>query len=271
MTVCPQSGEEAAATIVIGVRVTGTSCPRLTNLIACLQALERQQEVAHTSYRILVIEQDREPRCPQILPASPTHLFAYNPGPFNRAWGLNIGAKTAKTRLLCMLDADLVVPPDFVYQGMLAWQAGHLAIRPYVHVVYLDDYSSQRLRNCLATEGRSVDVFDETYKGGKPENLQGGCLWIDREVYQALGGHDERFEGWGHEDREFWHRLDRAVTIHTTDGRLLHLHHPRSSASTTEGRANRLLLYALRAGLIPAQRHAIGDPNRYRAPLRTGV
>jgi hypothetical protein len=271
LTARPQADATAAATIIIGIRVTGPSCPRLKNLIACLQALERQQHISRTSFRILIVEQDREPRCPETLPARPSHLFAFNPGPFNRAWGLNIGANVAGTPFLCMLDADLIVPPDFVRQGLLAWRAGHLAVRPYLHVIYLDAESSERLRQQITMEERAIDFFDETYRGGQPENLQGGCLWIDTHLYRRLGGHDERFEGWGHEDREFWYRLEQVAQIHTIDGRLLHLSHPRSSASVTQGRANKLLLQALKAGLIPAQRCAIGDPNRYRSTAITGT
>lgn len=50
---------------------------------------------------------------------------------------------------------------------------------------------------------------------------------MDAGLYHAIGGHDERFLGWGAEDREFWDRLGRAAAIQQLPGRLFHLHHQR--------------------------------------------
>jgi hypothetical protein len=57
----------------------------------------------------------------------------------------------------------------------------------------------------------------------------GGCIWVDASVYEQVGGHDERFRGWGKEDAEFWYRLARSTRITKLPGRLLHLYHPRPS------------------------------------------
>jgi GT2 family glycosyltransferase len=45
------------------------------------------------------------------------------------------------------------------------------------------------------------------------QNLHGGSVAITREGYEAIGGLDEDFVGWGGEDNEFW---DRAETLRST-------------------------------------------------------
>jgi len=58
----------------------------------------------------------------------------------------------------------------------------------------------------------------------------GGINITTREAWDALGGFDEGFKGWGHEDREYVHRLEAAFgPRQRTPGHLWLLHHPRNT------------------------------------------
>ena len=101
--------------------------------------------------------------------------------------------------------------------------------------------------------------------GRRFTSSQGGALWVDAALYHAIGGYDERFRGWGCEDREICRRLERAAgTLPRLGGCLLHLDHPRPDESGEAARANAQLWARLRscqAEVTPAG--PIGDPDRY--------
>ena len=57
----------------------------------------------------------------------------------------------------------------------------------------------------------------------------GGINITTREAWDRLGGFDETFKGWGHEDREYVHRLEAAFgPRHRTPGHMFILHHPKN-------------------------------------------
>lgn len=250
-------------TVVIVIRLGDTDGIRARNLSACLAGL-RRQNLPKSNFRIIVVEQDEESRWERTaMPSIDTHVFIYNPGPFNRGWAFNVGARTVSSGVLCLLDADLLLPPAFLLSGLAAWREGALAIRPYNEVVYMGSASTTYVLARLAEDGE-IDFFDPNIQGGVQTTLEGGCSWIDVSLYHRINGHDERFAGWGHEDREFSRRLSTVTSILTLPGRLLHLNHPRAESLKYEGRANLLLYRALMAGLLPPQRGPIGDVHRYR-------
>jgi hypothetical protein len=255
-----------SVTVVTAIRVSDDDCVRMHNLTSCLRCLSRQS-LPKADYRLVLVEQDTVSRCGVIGTRFDDYILAYNPGPFNRSWGFNIAAKSIDTGVVCFLDADLLVPHDFLSRGLAAWRAGAMAIHPYTEILYLSTMSTQRVRTRLEA-GEDIDPADPAHHGAVRLNLDGGCLWVDATLYKSVGGHDERFEGWGDEDREFWLRLSQATSIQTLPGRLLHLSHPRRAATLdTNARANRLLYRAIRAGLIPPQGVMSGDLDRYRRIL----
>jgi hypothetical protein len=266
-----QTTTPAKLTVILSIGAASPSDPHLRNLGSALivlnnQTLDRQQ------YRIVMVEQgpDRKVSA-QLEAAVDTYIFALNPGPFNRSWGRNIGANAATTPLLFFYDVDVIAPHDFLVRGLLAWQCGVLAVRPFSGMLYMDEESSDRVRERVAAESR-VDCHDPSYIGGLHLNNKGGCTWVDRGLYFRIGGHDERFVGWGDEDYEFWDRLNVVAPVVTLDCRVLHLFHPREFHNGPLPKANRLLYMAIQAGVIKAQKDPIGDINRYRTvPLQEGA
>jgi hypothetical protein len=217
-------------TVVLGVRAGPDQSHRERNALACLLALVLQ-DLDRRRYRIAVVEQDKEPRLERALGAlANRYLFAYNPGRYNRGWAFNIGARDSagRTAFLCLIDADLLVPTDFLRRCLAAMKAGRSAVTPFQDVLYLDAESSERAiaeRFTGSPAGRAGVAYGGLVKTACP----GGCIWVDASIYQQVGGHDERFRGWGREDVEFWHRLARSTSITRLPGRLLHLYHPRPS------------------------------------------
>jgi len=90
---------------------------------------------------------------------------------FNNAEARNIGAGAATSPWLLFIDADVIVAPDA------------LARTP-------------------------IGLTADTFVLFEPRKTSlSGTVIVSREAYDAIGGYDEAFEGWGTEDRDFVERL----------------------------------------------------------------
>ncbi len=256
-------------TVVVACGAPPGEEARRRNALAVLTALNFQ-DLPRWRYRIVAVEQGAEPQLEAaVAPLADRYVFAWNPGPYNRSWGRNVGAVLAGPEAgpLAFLDADLLVPPDFLRRGLAAMSAegaGTPALLPYREVVFLDAGASAR-----AIAERLADPTawpaPQRLRGRTFRASPGGSLWLDAALYHAIGGHDERFTGWGFEDTEILERLERAGhPAQRLDGCLLHLDHPRPPESDALARANRELYQRLarQRGAAPAA-GPIGDPRRF--------
>jgi GT2 family glycosyltransferase len=105
---------------------------------------------------------------------------------FNIARARNIGAAAASAPWLFLVDADVIVSRDLVDAVRGALQAG----------------------SYFLPDPRPYELW--------------GALLIAREDFEAIGGYDETFEGWGSEDVDLTARLDVAGrNVRTFPGALL--------------------------------------------------
>jgi len=249
--------------VIMGVRA-GNDSERLRNAKSCLEALNLQT-LERWRYRIIVVEQDSEPRLETALaPLADRYLFAYNPGPYNRGWGFNVGASPAAAgKALSLIDADLLVGPAFLSTCLQKFEAGRKALRPYAEIIYLDAPSTeQAIRARLADPLQPFSV--QHYLGTLFRESVGGCMWVHPDLYQQMNGHDERFRGWGDEDFEFWRRLlAQLKEVESLPGRLIHLNHPRPNMDDTWAAANYELRQQLVANRTPTWSGPMGNIHRY--------
>gem|GEM_PF-368967 len=232
---------------------------RLRNAKASLYCLNHQT-LERSRYNILIVEQDIVSRLKeQLSPLMDHYIFAYNPGPFNKSWAFNIAASSdlSKKSILCLIDADLLLPSDLLAQGFDAITAGHLAVLPYNEVAYLDHVST---KNAIDNLMRSGSINPSEYSGNLWTTSHGGCIFVDVDLYNAIGGHDERYRGWGFEDADFWDRLSKATNVKSLTTRLLHLNHPDQPRDESTD-ANCRLYEKL--GLRPNSKCKIGDIGLY--------
>src|SRR5262249_52941023 len=153
--------EPRELTVVMGVRATSEQPLRLRNMKVALRGFNLQ-DIERWRYRIVVIEQDSEPRLQaELAPYADRYIFAYNPGPFNRSWSFNIAAVHATNGhgVMLLTDADLLPSVDFLSRGLEALKAGVKAVRPYNEIIYLDIASTNRIiQDYLAEPRRSQDL-----------------------------------------------------------------------------------------------------------------
>jgi glycosyltransferase involved in cell wall biosynthesis len=248
--------------VIVSLRAN-LQADRLRNAKACLRALN-VQDLERWRYRIIAVEQDSEPRLESALaPFVDRYILAYNPGPFNRGWGFNVGARVAAAeRALCLIDADLLTPPTFLRTALERFLQGQRALRPYTEVMYLDSTSTER---AIATrQAQPMSSFSlDSYKGQLFQDSEGACTWVDPQLYEEIQGHDERFRGWGWEDREFCRRLGRMTAIEILPGRLAHLDHARPDMSDRWANANADLCRKIASGKVPPWHGPMGGVRYY--------
>jgi glycosyltransferase involved in cell wall biosynthesis len=264
--------ESRSVTVVMGIRCRPDEPERLANAKICLQALN-VQTLPRWRYRIVVVEQDDEPRLErELAPFADRYVFAHNPGPYNRGWAFNIGTVGPGTKdsVLCLIDADLLVRPDFLESCLRRFAEGQRALLPYSEVLYLDAKSTARVvKHYASAPARPLEA--NGYRGRLFNTSQGGCIWVDSTLYREIGGHDERFRGWGREDREFWDRLSRVTRIAQTPGRQLHLYHKRPAEEDSWALANQDLYYRLAAATDRSAKRTIGNVDLYRGETERAV
>ena len=255
----PRESPRAAPELVVIVsyRVAEGDTERLRNLLGCLLALHAADDTDRIE--LVAVEQDDQPRTSEVVgPLVDRYVHARNDGLFNYAWGRNVGVRASSTDApVCLLDADMVVPPDFARRCTDALGSGVDALLPYDRLLYLDARSSARVVGDLV-DRRQVPSEGRGLRGYLMREIYGGAVVTTRELYDRVGGQDERYRGWGDEDNEFYRMLRRHGVLARNVGWLYHLDHARPVMRDGDQRINRVAMAAPRE---PGG--AYGDITRY--------
>ena len=205
---------------------------RRANLLTVLAWLARAPEL-----EVIVVEQDAIPRINEGL-ADPAckWIFAYNPGPFNKGWGFNVGARHSSTPVLAFGDADLIV--DGVLPQCIGYCArGYQTVKPY-----------RRLIDLTPEETAVVRSGDHSFQPRRPEAsapnreaqgefvvFAGGLFFMRSDAFRQVGGWDERFVGWGGEDDAMTYKIERArlSAVELDERPAIHLWHGRTTDTTS--------------------------------------
>lgn len=224
---------------------------------------------------VLVIEQDREPAKLFAFPDCAKRLFVFNPGPFNRSWGLNVGARQSERGLLLPGDADILLPPKAILQAVKLCRTRAGAANPFDRIVDLSQAETLHWRADKKEPDWNRSDARSTRGDREVLNFCGGGFVIRRDVYLAFGGGDERFLGWGGEDDVMVHKLRRSGHMlgQVEGSTALHLWHEKSQSSTFSQPhyASNLAMVNALATLDDAsfrfqcevQRQLMGHPRKY--------
>jgi hypothetical protein len=226
----------------------------------------------HFDWEWVVVEQDSEPRLPDQAPfPGLKHLFVRNSGPFNKAWGLNVGVHAAQSEVLYFCDADMLLPKAALDTAVSLCSRRVLAVNPYDQLLDLDAEASQQLLTGLKDPEFTFEGAVGVRGDGEQLCFCGGAFFMRRTLHRRMGGFDERYLGWGGEDDAMTLRLRRTTPdIAEIQGRCaLHLWHNRDNPGPHY--ANNLdLLRRLQAltdtefrFLCDVQRQIMGNPGKY--------
>ena len=146
-------------------------------------------------------------------------------GPFNRAAAINAAAAAAGDwDVAVIIDSDVLVSADRVRWAVQnAFETNHFSM-PHDERVMLTERGTEKVLGGYRGSWDVKGILERTYKG------ECSCaIAVSRKLWDAVGGFDEGFSGWGWEDVAF---VCAAETMtgdrDVAEGRLYHLWHPTS-------------------------------------------
>lgn len=256
-----RGGADADVLVVIPFRDATATRSRFRNLLACLRTLQHQS-LPRSRYRICVVESDERERWrDEISALTDDYLFAAKAGPFNKSWTVNVGVVNAggAAELVCVLDADALVDHHFLERNARRFdRPGTGAFLPFRDLTYLDAHATNQAVQARCLDG-AADVDHRRIRAFLVHRSPGVCVWLHREVFDAVDGMDERFEGWGGEDIAFVTRLQLAAPFLVFDDVMYHAHHEPSSHLVGGETVNAHIPRFDWKPQVP-----IGDPGRFR-------
>lgn len=173
---------------------------RTGHLLATLESIAAQHGA---TVECIVVEQDIIPRVKPLLPVWVRHVHlppASTALPYCRAWACNAGVRHAQGQVVVLHDNDLLVPADYACNLLDLARQGWSAINLKRFIFYLgEDHTRRLLAGDASLHSYPPSSIVQNAEGG-------GSIAITRDAYEAIGGMDESFVGWGGEDSEFWER-----------------------------------------------------------------
>jgi len=152
------------------------------------------------------------------------HIFLKNDGIFNKGWGYNVGAKSARHDNLLFNDSDVLVSAQ-TYHIAIKLLEDYDVVNPYKYLYWLNEPET--------IEFASQDHIDNMILNRKifsPSVITGGIYLIKRKRFLEIKGYDENSYGWGFQDYIFDEKIKKmGFHIHMVESTALHLHHDGSS------------------------------------------
>jgi hypothetical protein len=155
-------------------------------------------------------------------------------GLFNRSWCINEGARQAGNwEVLVIADADVIVPmPQVERAVMAAVMTGRYTVAGTERIAFAQGATERVLRGWPRERWGELRI--ERCREHRPcrvstHDFNSNIVAVPRALWEEVGGFDERFEGWGHEDGAFV----AAVTtywpgVERIPGTVYHLWHERA-------------------------------------------
>jgi glycosyltransferase involved in cell wall biosynthesis len=204
---------------------------RISHLKRCISNLQLRYPVSE----ILVIEDDITPSIKTALPGA-RYVYVFNKRRFNKAKCFNLGCLIATNPVICGVDCDMIIPSTVLSLNH-ASVVSHKVVFPGRDIYYADkDTNPFKLDEPL--------WWHKTWlKDMATWQFHGGLFICTKQAFARCGGFDQRFEGYGSEDTNFYMRCDDSRNAaHTRNVTLIHIEHGYSPAEHEAMETNKRLL-----------------------------
>jgi hypothetical protein len=132
----------------------------------------------------------------------PVYVGKSPDGLFNRSAAINDAARQAGAwDVAVVCDSDTIVPVDQFENAVREAHRTGLLVSALTNVVELTRESTDRL---IAAPDLDVRGLKKVRTRTKADLTQSSVLAVPRSLWDAVGGFDEEFTGWGCEDNAFW-------------------------------------------------------------------
>ena len=179
-----------------------------------------------------------------VMPKAEICLGLMNGEEINKSKAVNLAAKKATKDIFVIADADVVYDPNLILQAIKLIENGEAFVVPFTEVYNVEQKGTMSLLK--KKPSWPLDIKSEEYSKSNwlYEGFAGKLIVISRKNFEAVGGFDERFIGWGGEDDAFSHSVQTICgKLVNIKGELFHLWHAASSYETNpHGQENGILL-----------------------------
>lgn len=160
-----------------------------------------------------------------VFPFADLQLVDATPdGPWSRGQSIDLGVERAHRDLILVADADMLTPASQLYDALKAAADSPGQVIPFDLYRYLTEPTTARLRAGWPLEESAWVTLPAKFT---MSTSVGGTMAITRSAYEAAGGHDPRFVGWGGQDYGFYFAADTlAGPMRRIAGPSVHLFHP---------------------------------------------
>jgi len=143
---------------------------------------------------------------------------------FNRGRAINAGVAQTDGDVLAFVDADLMVPGEAFRAGLEAVKNGAAMVVPFTR---REELTAKATAKVLAGADPWGPWEEDDFEYVMNNRGTGGINILTRATFEAAGGFDPRFAGWGYEDSAFADAVETLVgPVEWLSGTAVHLWHP---------------------------------------------
>lgn len=155
--------------------------------------------------------------------------------PFSRAGSVNQGAEGCDADVLVIADNDVLIARRQILDAVALAVSAPGLVQPFDELRWFDPHATRVL---LEQPWRAFDPSspapEHTFLPGENTPLLGGINVVSRRTWDAVGGLDRRFRGWGGEDIAFDAACAEIAPTRRVPGPLMHLYHPKTGDYVSE-------------------------------------
>lgn len=247
------------------IAVIVSTFERPGHLRRCLASLTAQEGVDGRFEVVVTDDGSRDETLPMLTDLIrsvdfPLTFTTHGHDGFRLARCRNEGVAASRAPYLLFTDGDCILPRDHLRLHLGARRHGRVVGSDCVR---LDQPTSERIDEATIRGGGHERLVPRSerarmwHKGIRAKayewlrlpmrpRLSGNNIALWRDDYEAINGFDEQFIGWGHEDRDLQHRLERigvrvsSILLETFP---IHLWHPPAPSFVRNGAGTPNLAY----------------------------
>jgi predicted glycosyltransferase involved in capsule biosynthesis len=197
----------------------------------------------------------------------------WSAGRFNKSSAWNVGIRHLYSKYgdvpVMFLDSDILLNADLLNPETVASRMASCRVwHPFDKIADLDRYESH-VACTESLDGQRIQHFMDRARSGL--RCYGGALVMRASDYALVGGYDQGFDAWGHEDDVFYYACRRwfptGQCARERNAAIVHIWHPPQNSKEYLNGTKYYQLAQLRVDSVRRQKH---DIRAYSSALRAG-